>query len=60
MKGHDFRDQAAARHTYEGFVDAAIEPRHVFANEVGDPTSVADDVLRRYEDGQLVYPTASM
>ena len=58
-EGHGFRDEPATRHMYEAFTDAAIEPKHVFAEDVGAQASVAEEVLRRYADGQLVYPSVS-
>jgi hypothetical protein len=53
---HGFRDEPATRQMHRSFVEAGIEPRHVFADGPADPASIAGEILRRHEEGLLTYP----
>jgi hypothetical protein len=55
---HGFRDEGATRHMYASFADALIEERHVFRNAGDEPSTVAQEVLLRFERRELVYPSA--
>ena len=54
--GRAFRDEAATRQMHAAFADAEIDPRHVVA-DAGEAPVVAREVLKRFERGELVYPT---
>lgn len=57
-EGHGFRDEPATRQMYAAFADAKIEQRHLVEDVGESPSSVAMEVLRRFEQGTLVYPSA--
>jgi cytidylate kinase len=50
--GHGFRDEAAARKMHHEFTRAAVDPRHVLANDAG-AAAAADDIVARWERGDL-------
>jgi predicted ABC-type ATPase len=54
--GHGFDDEGATRHMYRTFVNAAIDDRHVIRNEADAPSVTADEILRRFDGGELMYP----
>lgn len=51
--GHGFDDEAAARHMHAEFSDAAIDPRHVFAEVVNAPEAMAGLIAERRATGAL-------
>jgi hypothetical protein len=53
---HGFREEAVTRDMHASFADGEIDPRSVIDAEP-DPGSVAEEVLRRFEAGELSYPT---
>jgi hypothetical protein len=53
---HGFRDEPATRHMYAAFADAQIDNRHVMTDAADAPV-VAREVLKRFERGELVYPS---
>jgi hypothetical protein len=55
--GHGFRDEPATRQMYASFADAEIEERHLIRDAQDEPSVVAREVVKRFERGDLVYPT---
>ena len=53
---HGFREEAVTRDMHASFADGEIDPRSVIDAEP-DPGSVVEEVLRRFEAGELSYPT---
>jgi hypothetical protein len=56
-EGHGFRDEPATRHMYAAFEKAQIDDRHVVADTGDEPSVVGREVVKRFERGQLVYPS---
>jgi cytidylate kinase len=57
-ENHGFRDESVTRQMHESFATSKIDARHVFTGR-GDPPSVAREILERFEERALPYPTAS-
>jgi adenylate kinase family enzyme len=53
---HGFREEAVTRDMHASFADGEIDPRSVIDAEP-DPGSVVEELLRRFEAGELSYPT---
>lgn len=56
-RDHGFRDEAATRNMYAGFADAQIDDRQVVADARDAPSVVASEVVKRFQRGDLVYPS---
>ena len=54
---HGFREEAVTRDMHASFAIAGVDARSVI-NADPDVRVVTEEVLRRYEDGMLAYPTA--
>jgi cytidylate kinase len=55
-EGHGFQDESVTRQMYESFATSQLDARHIVAGR-GDALGVAREVLQRFEDRTLPYPT---
>jgi len=55
---HGFRDESVTRQMHGSFATSTIDARHVFEGR-GDASSVARDILERFEERALPYPTTA-
>jgi hypothetical protein len=55
---HGFRDEAATRQMFQAFDQATVDARHVL-DATGEASLVAQALLERFEDEELVYRRAS-
>jgi predicted ABC-type ATPase len=56
-RGHGFTDEPATRKMYEEFARAEVDRRYVLADPSHDVEIVVREVLRRFDDGTLTYPS---
>lgn len=54
---HGFREEDVTRDMHAAFVSAGIDPRSVIEAEL-EAAVVAEEVLRRFEQGMLAYPAS--
>ena len=54
-EGHGFTDEPATRKMHAEFARAEVAHRHVLADRPGDADTIVTEVLKRFNDGSLIY-----